>query len=57
MVDWLTKAFMWCVIFPALLMGGFNVVGMTIENIERYNTENAHCLKSATNGYEIKKCG
>ena len=47
---------MWCVAAPAFVVGGVIIIGMMIDSADRYHTDHDRCLRSATNGYEIKQC-
>lgn len=44
------------IIVISLFIGGIWFLGLLAEGTSRIAEQHAHCLKHATNGYEIKQC-
>ena len=46
----------WGVLFPAMLVGLFMLLGMMLDTSAQRHEEHDRCMKHATNGYEIEQC-
>jgi hypothetical protein len=49
----------WAIILPISAVGAFlflGALGYAIETLAEHSAQHDHCLKRATNGYEIRQC-